>query len=109
MMVIGMMLIGTTTVFGKTTTTVNNNRHGDKHAEVIIVNTHDKHFDKTPGRRHINVREMDRRMVNHMLDGRHIMDRHGDCKVCHMNRHEIIRVERELRSMNHGGHNHFAR
>lgn len=99
MMVIGMMLIGTTTVFGKTNTTVHNNRHGNTRTEVVVVNTHNGCMDKMHNHREM-VRHMDRNTVDHILNGRHVFNRFGECKVCHLNRHEIINVERELRSVN---------
>jgi len=98
-MVIGMMILGTTTVFGKTNTTVHNDRHFNNRTEVIVVNNHDKGMGRMVEYRHMN-REMDRFMINHILDGRHIFGRHGECKVCHMDRHEIHKVERELRHHN---------
>lgn len=95
-MVIGMMLIGTTTVFGKTNTMVHNNRHSNTRTEVVVINTHDRCMDKIAGHRH-SVCEMDRHMVNHILNGRHIFNRFGECKVCHLDKYEIVKVERELR------------
>lgn len=109
MMVIGMMMIGTTTVFGKTNTTVNNDRHGKGRTEVVVITNHDRgHM----GDRHMRGREMDRFMMKHMMEGRHIFGRHGECKVCHMDKHEIMKFEREMR---HNAHrpmvktSHFGR
>ena len=97
MMVIGMMILGTTTVFGKTNTTVHNDRHNNIRTEVVVINNHGRGMDRMAAHRH-----MDRLMIKHILDRRHMFNRYGECNVCHMDRHEIRKAERDLR------HNHVA-
>lgn len=99
MMVIGMMILGTTTVFGKTNTTVHNDRHNNVRTEVVVINNHNN--GRMVAHHHMD-HHMDRFMVKHILDGRHMFNRYGECNVCHMNRHEIRKAEHELR------HNHVA-
>jgi len=93
------MILGTTTVFGKTNVNVHNDRFNNNRTEVVVINRHDKGMDRMVERRMMN-RNMDRFMINHILEGRHIFGHHGECKVCHMDRHEIHKVERELRHHN---------
>lgn len=110
MMIIGMMTLGTVTTFGKTNTNVHNNRNHNTRTEVVVglrasspehqwsARTNHNHgmFDRymRPG--------MDRRFfINHMMEGRHYFGHNHECKVCHLTKHQIHEVEKDMRHNHH--------
>ncbi len=106
MMITGMMILGTATIFGKTTTNVHHDKMHNTRTEVVVVTNHsmfDRHM--RPG--------MDRRFfINHMMEGRHIFGHNHECKVCHLTRHQIHEIEKDMRHNHHTPTvkpNHFRR
>lgn len=102
MMVIGMMLIGTTTVFGKTNTTVKNDRHFDVHTECNLRHIHNGSCNGTPAvDSHKIFPGMSMEMRKHIMSGHHVYGRHNECKICHLSKNDIKKIEREM----HNNHN----
>lgn len=113
MMITGMMILGTLTTFGKTNTNVHHDRNHNTRTEVVVVTNHnhgmfDRHM--RPG--------MDRRFfINHMMEGRHYFGHNHECKVCHLTRHQIHEIEKDMRHQHVAPHhtpapvkpNHFRR
>ena len=96
MMVIGMMILGTATAFGKSSANVDKyGAHKDPHTMTVHMNcrirhNHTKHCGNT-----FSVR-MDRKMEKHFRDGKHKFNKHDVCKKCNLSLHEIHSVEREM-------------
>ena len=96
MMVIGMMILGTMTTLGNTTTNVHNNK-----SHFVVHTTEVKSMCN---KRHVHDRccntdrkpVMSERMRTHILKGNHNYDRHGVCKKCNLTRFEVRKIENEL-------------
>lgn len=96
MMVIGMMILGTATTFAKSNVKVDKfEAHKEPqmmtvHKDCRLRHTHDRHCGNS-----FQVR-MDKKMNKHFLERKHKFDKHGVCKKCHLTKHEIPSVEREM-------------
>ena len=98
MMVIGMMILGTATAFGKSNFNVDKYNATKApytmtvHKDCKIRHKHDKYCGNS-----FTVR-MDKKMEKHFNDQKHKFDKRGMCKKCSLTIYEIHSVERELRN-----------
>lgn len=96
MMVIGMMILGTMTTLGNTTTNVHNNKSHFVVRTTVVSNTCNKRHGHD---RCCNINRkpvMREKLRAHILKGNHNFDRHGVCKKCNLSRSEVRRMENEL-------------
>lgn len=102
MMLIGMMVLGSVTTYGKTTISVSlNGPHISAHVttkakECRLRHVHDKtcggplvDINKAPGKCPLN----DKKLEKHLRKGDHNFAKNDICKKCHMTRAEIRRME----------------
>ncbi len=107
MMIVGMMTLCTVNTFGKTNTNVHHDKMHNTRTEVVVVTNNHSMIDRhmRPG--------MERRFfINHLMEGRHIFGHSHECKVCHLTKHQIHEIEKELRHNHHTTvvkPNHFRR
>lgn len=103
MMLIGMMVLGSVTTFGKTTISVSlNGPHISAHVttkakECKLRHMHDKNCGgmvvephKAPGRCPLSDKEMEK----HMKKGKHNFLKNDICKKCHLTREQVRQMER---------------
>ena len=98
MMVIGMMILGTATAFGKSNFNVDKyNATKAPYTMIVHKNCKIRHKHNKYCGDAFTVR-MDKKMEKHFNEGKHKFDKHGMCKKCSLTIYEIRSVEREMRN-----------
>lgn len=106
MMVIGMMILGTVTTFGKTTTNVDKHivSHNAANTVVVVHSTkkpcmlrhiHDSRCGGAPNGQKV-FPGMTNKVRNHIIKGNHRFNRHGVCTKCDLTASQIHHIEHEM-------------
>jgi len=102
MMVIGMMILGTTTSFASSNTAIDKN-HNTPKKECHLRHIHDSHCGgMSVADKHCVYPGMDKKLRNHIIKGNHKFNHSGVCKKCNMTMREIQHVERGMEINRHG-------